>query len=69
MPITYSERLKAAAAYTRDCERQYREAVKARNRVIVEAIDGGHPQHQAARDTGLKQPHIVRILSTSETEG
>jgi hypothetical protein len=64
----YSERLEAAADYVRDCHDRWKDALKARNCLIVEAIDHGYAGHQAARDTRLKQPHIIRILSLSDPE-
>jgi hypothetical protein len=64
----YQKRLKAAGQYARDCRLQYKNALRARNALIVEAIDDGYTGHQAARDTELKQPHIIRILSQSEPD-
>jgi len=62
----YGERIRAAAAYARDCKERYETALVARNAVIVEAVDAGYAGHQAARDAGVRQPHIVRILSMSD---
>lgn len=64
----YGDQLKAAAQYVRDCKTLWENALIARNRLIVDAVDSGYAGHQAARDTGLKQPHIIRILSTSQPE-
>lgn len=64
----YAERLRAAAQYTRDCHELWKNSLRARNSVIVEAIDHGYAGHQAARDTKLAQPHIIRILSNSDPE-
>lgn len=64
----YGPQLKAAADYTRDCFELYKNSLLARNALIVEAVDNGYAGHQAARDTGLKQPHIIRIISLSQPE-
>lgn len=64
----YSKRIEAAGQYVRDCRDLYKNALKARNKLIVEAIDNGHGGHQAARDAQVKQPHIIRILSMSEPD-
>lgn len=64
----YGPRLRAAGQYVRDCETLYRNALKARNSLIVESVDNGYSGHQAARDTVLKQPHIIRILSNSQPD-
>lgn len=64
----YGAQLTAAADYVRDCKQLYDNALAARNALIVEAVDAGYGGHQAARDTGLKQPHIIRIVSLSEPE-
>jgi hypothetical protein len=52
----------------RDCKELYKNSLAARNALIVEAVDHGHAGHQAARDTELKQPHIIRILSQSQPD-
>jgi hypothetical protein len=62
------DRLRAAADYVRDCHGLYKAALEERNALIVQAIDAGYPGHQAARDTQLKQPHIIRIVSESQPE-
>lgn len=62
----YGPQLTAAADYVRDCKELYDNALIARNALIVEAVDNGYAGHQAARDTGLKQPHIIRIISLSQ---
>lgn len=64
----YGSRLKAAGDYARDCKRLYENALKARNDLVVEAVDNGYSGHQAARDIGCKQPHIIRILSSSQPD-
>lgn len=64
----YGEQIRAAAEYTRDCRERYLNSLKARNSVIVAAVDAGYTGHQAARDAGVKQPHIIRILSNSQPE-
>ncbi|WP_399559083.1 hypothetical protein OG762_52495 (plasmid) [Streptomyces sp. NBC_01136] len=64
----YGPRLKQAGQYVRDCRTLYVNSLKARNQVIVEAVDNGYAGHQAARDVEVKQPHIVRILSQSEPD-
>ena len=64
----YGPQLKAAADYTRDCYELYKNSLAARNAMIVDAIDAGYTGHQAARDTGLRQPHIIRIVSLSQPE-
>lgn len=64
----YGPQLQAAAQYARDCKTLYENALKARNRLIVDAVDSGYTGHQAARDTQLKQPHIIRIISLSDPD-
>jgi hypothetical protein len=64
----YSERLQAAGEYVRSCRELYRNSLAARNAIIVEAVDHGYAGHQAARDVKVKQPHIIRILSTSQPD-
>jgi FixJ family two-component response regulator len=64
----YGPRLRAAAEYVKDCRDRYQAALKARNDLVVDAVDHGYGNHQAARDIGVKQPHIVRILSGSESD-
>jgi hypothetical protein len=65
---SFGDRLSAAADYVRDCHALYRAALESRNELIVNAIDAGYPGHQAARDTQLKQPHIIRIVSQSQPD-
>ncbi|MEU0788029.1 hypothetical protein ABZ341_41685 [Streptomyces sp. NPDC006173] len=64
----YSARLQEAGRYADDCYLQWKNSLVARNALVVEAIDNGHAGHQAARDIGRKQPHIIRILSNSDPE-
>lgn len=64
----YSARLQEAGAYADDCYLRWKNALKVRNALVVEAVDNGHPGHQAARDIKRKQPHIIRILSMSDPE-
>lgn len=64
----YGEQLQAAGQYVRDCLDLYRNSLKARNSLIVEAVDNGYSGHQAARDAQVKQPHIIRILSSSQPD-
>jgi hypothetical protein len=64
----YGPRLQAAGAYVDDCYPLWKNALKARNALVVEAIDNGYSGHQAARDIDKKQPHIVRILSNSQPD-
>lgn len=64
----YGKRIQDAGQYVRDCLELYKNALQARNQVIVEAVDNGYAGHQAARDAQVKQPHIIRILSMSDPE-
>lgn len=64
----YGEQIRGAAEYVADCRERYRNALEQRNRLIVEAVDNGYSGHQAARDAQVKQPHIIRILSTSQPD-
>ena len=64
----YGPRLRKAADYVRDCYDLYKAALQARNDLIVEAVDAGYGGHQAARDTRLTQPHIIRIVSESQPD-
>lgn len=65
---SFGDRLRASADYVRDCHALYKAALESRNELIVQAIDAGYAGHQAARDTQLKQPHIIRICSQSQPE-
>lgn len=64
----YGTRLQAAGQYASDCYQQWKNSLAARNALVVEAVDHGYSGHQAARDIGVKQPHIVRILSNSQPD-
>jgi hypothetical protein len=66
--VGYGEQIRSAAQYARDCRELYENALIARNALIVDAVDHGYSGHQAARDAGVKQPHIIRILSSSQPE-
>lgn len=63
--IGYAERLKKAAATVAERKKAYQLALKQRNEIIVEAVDDGYPQTSAARNAGVKQPHITRIIAGS----
>jgi hypothetical protein len=65
---TYGPRLQEAGRYADDCYTQWKNALKARNALVVEAIDNGYSGHQTARDINRKQPHVIRILSTSQPD-
>jgi hypothetical protein len=65
---SYAGRIKAAADHARDCHDRWKAALQARNELIVDAIDHGYTGHQAARDAGVRQPHIIRICSSSQPE-
>jgi hypothetical protein len=70
-PVTiegYGPRLQEAGKYADDCHQLWKNALKARNAIVVEAIDHGYAGHQAARDINRKQPHIIRILSHSDPD-
>ena len=64
----YAQQIQSASQYVRDCRELYEHALQARNELIVEAVDHGYSGHQAARDAGVKQPHIIRILSNSQPD-
>jgi hypothetical protein len=64
----YGPRIQEAGQYVRDCLTLYKNALTARNKVIVEAIDHGYAGNAAARDAQVKQPHIIRILSQSDPD-
>ena len=64
----YGPRLEAAGQYARDCFTQWKNALEARNNLVVEAVDNGYSGHQAARDIQVKQPHVIRILSSSQPD-
>lgn len=64
----YGQRLKAAGQYADDCRELWRNALKARNALVVEAADSGYAGHQIARDINKKQPHVIRILSQSDPD-
>lgn len=61
---TYGDRLRRASAYERETKELHDSALKARNRLIVEAVDNGYPQNRAAGDCTLSAPTITRILAT-----
>jgi len=64
----YGPQLQRAADYVRDCRELYRNAVQTRNALIVEAVDNGCSGKRAARETGMTQPAIIRILSCSQPD-
>lgn len=64
----YGKRIQDAGQYVRDCLTLYKNALKTRNEIIVEAVDNGYAGHAAARDAKVKQPHIIRILSMSDPD-
>lgn len=64
----YGAQIVASARYVEDCKRLYANALIARNRLIVEAVDHGYSGRQAAKDAQVKQPHIIRILSRSQPD-
>lgn len=64
----YGPRLQQAGQYVRDCRTLYKNALAARNALVVEAVDNGYAGHQVARDVQVKQPHVIRILSMSEPD-
>jgi hypothetical protein len=64
----YGPRLQAAGTYADDCFQQWKNALAARNQLVVEAVDNGYSGHAAARDINRKQPHVIRILSNSQPE-
>jgi hypothetical protein len=64
----YAGRIEEAGAYVRDCYDQWKNALKARNELIVEAVDNGFAGHAAARAAKVKQPHIIRICSQSQPD-
>lgn len=64
----YAERLRAAGQYADDCLELWKNSLKTRNALVVEAVDHGYAGAQAARDINRKQPHIIRILSNSDPE-
>jgi len=59
----YSERLAKAADYAREIGEMYRLALVARNEIVHEAVDHGHPQAAAARDMKMSKPSVTRILA------
>jgi hypothetical protein len=65
---TYGPRLQEAGRYAQDCFTQWKNALAARNSLVVQAVDNGYSGHQAARDIGVKQPHVIRILSSSQPD-
>jgi hypothetical protein len=64
----YGDQIRSAGQYARDCLELYKNALQARNNLIVQAVDHGYSGHQAARDAQVKQPHIIRILSSSQPD-
>jgi hypothetical protein len=64
----YGARLRAAGQYADDCRELWKNALRARNALVVEAVDNGYAGHQVARDINKKQPHVIRILSLSEPD-
>lgn len=61
----YSARLKAARQHVEDTKAAWKLAIRQRNELVIEAVDNGHAGTNAARDAGLSQPHVVRIMSGS----
>lgn len=61
----YADRLKAAQADVRAKKEAWKTALQLRNEIIAEAVDNGFPQTAAAKNAGVSQPHIVRVMAGS----
>lgn len=62
-------RLQAAAADVRDAFERYKLALRARDKLIVKAVDEAHlSQRQVAKHTGVGQPHVIRVLSKTDPD-
>ncbi len=61
----YAERLQKAAQTVQERKEAYKLALRQRNEIIVEAVDDGYPQSAAAKNAGVRQPHITRIIAGS----
>lgn len=61
-------RIKAAAADTRDAKEAYDLATEQRNRLIVEAVDGGMTQQAVAALAGVAKGRISAILAGSQAD-
>jgi hypothetical protein len=59
----YADRLQAAAQAVRDRKDAWKLAISQRNEIIAEAVDNGYPQAAAARNGGVSQPHVVRVMA------
>lgn len=61
-----AERLRSAAASVEDARTELRLSQQARDRLIVEAVDGGMTQRTVARLVGTSQPYVIAVLSRSD---
>lgn len=59
----YADRLKAAAEEVNDRKSAWKTAIQQRNEIIAEAVDHGFPQSAAAKNAGVSQPHVVRVMA------
>lgn len=59
----YAERLRAAAQTVTDRKDAWKHAIQQRNEIIAEAVDNGYPQAAAAKNGGVSQPHVVRVMA------
>lgn len=61
-------RIKAAAEETRDAREAYDLATEQRNKLIVEAVDGGMTQKEVATLAGVAKGRISAILAGSQAD-
>lgn len=59
----YADRLKAAAQEVADRKDAWKKSIQLRNEIIAEAVDHGFPQAAAAKNAGVSQPHVVRVMA------
>lgn len=60
-------RLRAAADQVEEAKTRYDAAIETRNRLVVAAVDVvGMAHRDIARNAGVSQPHVIRILSRSD---
>lgn len=57
-----ARRLEAAADEVESTKKAHENALERRNRLIVDAVDGGLVQKLVAQFARVSQPHVVRVL-------
>ena len=57
------ERLRAAALRVKTAEQTWKDALEARDALLIEAMDSGRPVHEVAAAALLGKPRVLQILA------